>query len=60
MGWTHAICGPCWKRREPNRDPVVLKDAATTVCCFCRELTSEGIFVREDPKKTLCKGKCEH
>lgn len=54
--WTHPICELCWHLREPNRVPVRIKDAQKESCCFCGTATQSGIYVRQDPKTTLCRG----
>jgi hypothetical protein len=59
--WTHVICAPCWHQRHPDR-PVestvrmVEQYRSDERCCFCREITSAGIYVREDPTQVLCYG----
>lgn len=54
MSWTHNICLSCWKKREPNRESVRVVDATAERYCFCGGLNSDGIFIREDPKKLDC------
>lgn len=59
--WTHNTCIDCWNAKYPNRQPVRLKhqEGETLVvekCCYCVELTTDGIYTREDPNKLLCKG----
>lgn len=49
MSWTHPICEVCWEERNPNRQPVKVKDAETEICGFCGEHTNSGIYVRENP-----------
>ena len=55
--WTHSICESCWRKRELGRQPVRLKDPQLELCCFCGYTHASGIYVREDPTKTLCQGK---
>lgn len=60
-GWTHSICDPCWKKREPVRIPVRIRhdpaDAPNQEhCCFCGNHHSSGIYVRQRPTFTPCKG----
>lgn len=71
--WTHAQCERCWikdnticdtdemvKVRMPTR---VLMDHGPgryplDVCCYCKELTIGGIYVRHDP--ALFDPPCDH
>ncbi len=54
--WTHVSCGSCYSRMNPGREPSKVVDATEEICCFCRKITDEGIFVRADPNSALCKG----
>lgn len=58
--WTHSICDPCWAKREPNRTPVRVRypeeGSNQSHCCFCGDHHGSGIYVRNNPTKTLCKG----
>ena len=54
--WNHSTCMFCWLKREPDRDPVIMTKAPTETCCFCGDEHSTGIYVREDPENTRCKG----
>ena len=54
--WTHAICNECWNARNPEREPYRVTEAEEEKCCFCGLETLSGIYTREDPSKTLCKG----
>lgn len=56
--WTHSICQKCWNEKNPDREPVHLKEefASQEACCFCGESTSAGIYVRFDPLQLRCKG----
>lgn len=56
MSWTHSICSSCYKEHEGDRVPTAVKDTRTEVCCFCGEMTAEGIYYRYDPSQILCKG----
>jgi hypothetical protein len=49
MSWTHPICETCWKERNPNREPVTVKDDEVEKCCYCGKATSAGIYIRENP-----------
>lgn len=57
--WTHAVCDECWMLMEPNRMPVKVRvdrmESAACACCRCGK-TTDGIFVRGDPKVYPCKG----
>lgn len=59
MSWTHSICLTCWENREPGREAVKVLAGEDEVCCFCGRGTTEGIYVREDPKDLRCQGKHE-
>lgn len=59
MGWTHVMCGVCWNERNPDEEPVALKNAPVEKCCFCAGLTNTGIYIREDPKLTKCGEECD-
>lgn len=56
--WTHAICGPCWTERNPERRPVTVNvtHREDVLCCFCSARTRDGIFVRENPGLLPCHG----
>lgn len=54
--WTHAICEPCWRKREPGRTPVRVLVGQEESCCFCGDPTREGIYVRSNNKGLLCEG----
>jgi hypothetical protein len=57
--WTHSMCSNCWNKRNPGQPAKVevrSPGAIRQVCCFCGEYHWSGIYVREDPAKTLCKG----
>ena len=53
--WTHSMCSECWKKENPDKDPVKVKNAPVEQCCFCGQPTSMGIYVRHDPSKLNCK-----
>lgn len=59
--WNHAICGECWLLKHPDepRWPAVVVGAEAQTCCYCGRETVLGIFVRDDPAATPCKGKHE-
>jgi hypothetical protein len=55
--WTHSQCDDCWDDRHPSpRTPVRTREKEQELCCFCGTPNISGIYVREDPLKTLCKG----
>jgi hypothetical protein len=47
--WNHARCAACWKRDNPDRTPVRVRNADPTVCCSCGRVTVSGIYVRNNP-----------
>ena len=55
--WTHALCDPCWARRNgdtvPHRD--VSGPTSAENCCQCGK-PCYGIYIREDPAQMRCKG----
>jgi hypothetical protein len=59
MGLTHNICKDCWEKRNPNTNPVRLKERHEEACCFCGRMNKDGIFVMEmdRSKVTFCKCK---
>ena len=58
--WNHAICEECWKKRKPGEEPVRIIGLVAELCCFCGNPTLDGIYVRQDPKKTFCKGEAAY
>ena len=54
--WQHSICDTCWQRREPDREPIRLRDAKPETCCFCGAEHESGIYVRENWAFLLCRG----
>lgn len=50
MNWTQPICGECYTKRYPSREPLKVKDADPETCCDCGEMTQEGIYFRVDPR----------
>ena len=60
--WTHSICGSCWKKSPRSKfEPIKVVDAPLEHCCFCGQVTQEGIYTRHDPAdpKLKCGGKHE-
>jgi hypothetical protein len=53
--WMHRICEACWRKREPEREPIRVREHPPEPCCFCGANTTAGIYVREAPWRTLCK-----
>ena len=52
MTWTQPICDTCWVKREPDRNPVRVKEPEGPIemCAFCGMPTGTGIYVRHDPR----------
>lgn len=52
MNWTQPQCQPCWDERNPDREPVKIRDELATpeICAWCGETTRAGIYVRVDPR----------
>lgn len=53
MSWTHAVCIDCWNIRKPGQEPVRIHNDDTQVCCDCGKDTTDGVYIREDPKKVM-------
>jgi hypothetical protein len=52
-GWTHPICEICYAIQQPGRMPVAIKPELRDPfekCCFCGDVTREGIYYRHDPR----------
>jgi len=45
-----AMCRGCWHEREPEREPVVLRDEYRhdEMCAWCGRRTRAGIYVRAE------------
>ena len=54
--WNHLVCQSCWKVLRGDRVPVTIVDDAKP-CCGCGDLTTSGIYVRQDPKTIACEGR---
>jgi hypothetical protein len=56
--WNHSICETCWKKQNPDREPIVIKpqfrDEET--CCSCSLRHFSGIYVRSNPADMPCNG----
>lgn len=52
MNFNQPSCLPCWNARNPDRQPfaVVPAHAVEERCAYCGGLTTDGIYVRADPK----------
>lgn len=48
-GWTHVLCGPCYRIEEPGREPVRLNEGEWKKCCRCGRMTECGIYYRNSP-----------
>jgi hypothetical protein len=46
--WTHPVCLGCYVLLW-NRPPYRVESAEPEQCCWCRGLTTGGIYVRHDP-----------
>lgn len=55
--WTHAICDPCWNKREPSRVASRVTTFPDERCCVCGEPTNSGIYFRADPAELKCEGR---
>ena len=44
--FNHPICLACFERKHPARVPHRLTEPESERCCFCGELTLDGICVR--------------
>lgn len=58
--WGHNICMKCWKRREPGRAPVRFTEADLERCCFCGDMTQDGIYTRLNPNDDALQCGGEH
>ena len=49
----------CWRRDKDGRTPQRMTNAELEHCCFCGDVTQDGIYVRHDPEdpKLKCGGK---
>lgn len=55
--WTHCVCDMCydlyWEERKWVETPQRVKDDYNW-CCFCRDGTDSGIYVRVNPIELRC------
>lgn len=57
--WTHSQCGDCWFHEHGLAVPVRMRIQfrETETCCFCGAISTDGIYVRHDPRGLKhCKG----
>lgn len=49
--WTHPICEQCYTDRDPEREPVRIKQQyrEEETCYFCGKKNKDGIYYRADP-----------
>ena len=51
MIWTHCICMKCFTEKYPEKGPPFrMLKAPEETCCFCGAKTSDGIYIRHDPR----------
>lgn len=59
MEWNHSICVGCWNNKNPHKavegNPWNMQNDPEK-CCFCGGITTQGIYVRYDPRELPCKG----
>lgn len=49
LSWNQPICDVCFWLRNPNREPVRLREPEAEICAYCGDGTTSGIYVRADP-----------
>jgi hypothetical protein len=60
--WTHSCCDGCWPAyaEKIGRAGVLPMRMRTNVpkekCCYCGVEHQSGVYVRDDPETTSCKG----
>jgi len=52
----HRFCDPCWGRKNPEREPVRVKDDPGGRCCSCGAPTTSGIYVLDRGTFDFCEG----
>ncbi len=53
--FTHSVCAQCWTERHPDRPARGGEGNGDDIsCCYCGRLTSDGIYVRDEPMNTSC------
>lgn len=50
MIWNQPICLSCWLAKNPHRGPLCVVEPDEETCCQCGEATSDGIYIRIDPR----------
>ena len=50
MSYTQPLCEQCWDTEQPGRVPVKFRNDKELPCCMCGQPTSDGIYIRRDPK----------
>jgi len=50
MSWTQPLCLACWESSRPGQIPCRVRDDGEERCCTCGRPTTEGIYVRLDPR----------
>ena len=58
--WTHPICMKCWRQKEEGRTPQRYVNDDLEHCCFCGDVTQDGIYVRHDPTDPNLRCRGEH
>lgn len=47
MTWgAQPMCERCWTQRDPEGEPVRIRDSEREQCAYCGEWTWAGIYVR--------------
>ena len=54
--WTHVICVQCWNAKNPDRPARETGVGYDENCCYCGVATNDGIYIRDAPSNTACKG----
>ncbi len=50
MGFTQAVCAPCWNERNPANHVIPgYTGGELETCCYCGNETLSGLYVRVDP-----------
>lgn len=56
--WTHACCINCYQVRHPGKVPNRVPEGMRVLemCCYCLRNTQGGIYDRNNPADTRCRG----
>lgn len=56
--WIHALCDPCWDKRNPGQQPLRIRSGSREelACCSCAQFTISGIYARGNPVDYTCAG----